>query len=424
MGQVMRTLDSTEIEKLAQLNRVKLLATLVLVACFVVLIAAKLLEHQYPAFSVVAAFAEAATIGGIADWYAVVALFKKPMNLPIPHTAIISNNQGRIADNLGRFIKNNFLARGPVEQKLQDIDFAGEISQWLSTRSRSEGLARFVVRFLPQLLQAVDEKGLVQFATQRVTGQIEKVDIAPLLGNVMQTFTRNGRHQKLLDDLISALHNFLNDEATVEVVRAKIKSELPVLFNVLGADKLLLNRIIRAATELLNEIESDSDHPMRIEFEDFLLAYIDRTRQTKGFATQVEQMKQHILSRPEIEDAAEHLWSGFKDFILNDIEANESQLIARLTDMLMEIGSSLVEEPVLRQDINKGMVSVISNLVEEQRDGISTYVSEQVRGWDMQQLLLLIEVNVGRDLQYIRFNGMIIGGCVGVALFAIESLLL
>ena len=420
----MRRLDIEDIEKLKQLNRVKMLATLVLLLCFVLMVAAKLLEHHYPAFGFVAAFAEAATIGGIADWYAVVALFKRPMNLPFPHTAIIPNNQPRIADNLGRFIDTNFLARDAVEGKLREVDFAGEISGWLSKRSQSQSLATFMVKFVPQLLHAVDEKGLVKFASERVTGQIAKTDIAPLLGNVLGTFTKDGRHQKLLDDLIRALHNFLNNDETLEIVRTKVKRELPVLFNVLGGDSLVLGRIVNAATELLDEIKEDPDHPLRVEFEHFLISYINRTRRTKGFAKQVERMKQMMLARPELNDAAENMWAGLKDYILEDVHAEDSMLVARLTDMLVEIGTGLAEEPDLRRDINAGMVVVLSNLVEEQRGGISTYISEQVKGWDMQQLLNLIEVNVGRDLQYIRFNGMIIGGCVGVTLYLIERLLL
>jgi uncharacterized membrane-anchored protein YjiN (DUF445 family) len=420
----MRSLNIEDIEKLRQLNRVKMLATLVLFACFCVMVIAKLLEHKYPMFSVVAAFAEAATIGGIADWYAVVALFKRPMNLPFPHTAIIPNNQPRIADNLGNFIDTNFLARDAVKAKLREVDFAGEISNWLATRSQSESLARFMVRFVPQLVHAVDEKGLVQFASQRVTGQIAKTDIAPLLGNVLKTFTKHGNHQKLLDDLIRALHNFLNDADTVEIIRVKVKRELPVLFTVVGADSVVLNKIVRSATELLDEVKEDKNHPLRTEFEAFLISYINRTRRTKGFASQVDKMKQMILARPELEDAAETMWRGLRDYILNDVNAEDSMLVARLSDMLVEIGTGLAEEPDLRRDINAGMVLVISNLVEEQRGSIAAYVSEQVKGWDMQQLLNLIEANVGRDLQYIRFNGMIIGGCVGVALYAAERLFL
>ncbi|MEM9967890.1 MAG: DUF445 family protein [Pseudomonadota bacterium] len=420
----MKDLEPNELAKLKQLNRVKILATLVLIACFVVMVVAKILEHTFPIFGPIAAFAEAATIGGIADWYAVVALFKRPLNLPFPHTAIIPSNQPRIADNLGHFIERNFLAKEPVEQKLREIDFAGEISDWLAAPSRSESLARFIVRLIPQLMQNIDDKNLVNFAATRVSGQLAKADIAPLIGNVLHAFTKEGRHQKLLDDLLRVLSRFLNDEATVDVVRAKVQKELPVLFNVFGADTLVLRRIITSATELLTEVKRDAEHPLRAEFETFLVSYINRTRRTKGFAKQVERIKQMLLNRPEVEDAAQHLWSGLKHYVIEDAQANQSVLVTRMTEMFVEMGASLANEIELKRDINEGMVIVLSKLIEEQRSGIAAYVAEQVKAWDMQRLLLLIEVNVGRDLQYIRFNGMIIGGCVGLTLYAIETLLL
>ena len=192
----------------------------------------------------------------------------------------------------------------------------------------------------------------------------------------------------------------------------------------MGGDTLVVRRIVRVATELLDEIKEQPDHPLRAEFETFLTSYIKRVRRTKGFAKQVENLKHMMLARPELEDAAEHLWDGLKEYILADVKAEDSVLVARLTDMLVEVGTSLEDEPNLRRDINSGMVLVISNLVEEQRGNIAAYVSEQVKGWDMQQLLFMIEINVGRDLQYIRFNGMIIGGCVGLVLYGIETLLL
>ncbi|MFK7751547.1 MAG: DUF445 domain-containing protein [Sedimentitalea sp.] len=420
----MRDLDPDETEKLAALRRIKMLATLVLLACFVLLIVTKLAEHYVPALAIVAAFAEAATIGGIADWYAVVAIFKRPLNLPFPHTAIIANNQHRIANNLGRFIENNFLAKAQVKQKLREVDFAGEMSNWLSSRKRAQSLSVFAVKMVPQLLASVDDRGLVRFTTERVSTQLAQTNIAPLVGDVMTSFFKDDRHQKLLDEVISALHRFLNDDETLAVMRGKIQEELPVFFNVIQADQLVLNRIVRSATELLDEIKADKDHRLRAEFAGFLKEYVRRKRRTKKFANQIEALKLQLLARPELGDAAEHMWAGLRSYVLKDVQSKDSVLAARLTDLFVDIGRTLESEPNLRRDINDGMVTVLSNLVAEQRSAISAYVAEQVKGWDMQQLLTLIEVNVGRDLQYIRFNGMIIGGCVGVLLYAVETLLL
>ncbi|MEX0340227.1 MAG: DUF445 domain-containing protein [Arenibacterium sp.] len=420
----MRDLEEQEVQKLNALRRIKLLATMVLLGCFLAMVAAKILEHYFPFMAIVAAFAEAATIGGIADWYAVVALFKKPLNLPFPHTAIIPNNQHRIGDNMGRFIENNFLAKAPVEQKLREIDFAGEMSNWLAKREHAENLAGFVVRFLPQLLASVDERGLVRFAADRVSVQVAKTDFAPLVGEMMESVTKDGRNQKLLDEVIRALHRFLNDDETLEVIRDKVKQELPTLFYILGADNLILSRLVRTSTELLDEIKDDKAHPLRTEFETFLVDYIKRVRRRKTFAGRVETLKQQILARPELAEIAENMWESLREFVLKDVNADNSVLVARLGDLFVDVGTRLAQEPDLRRDINTGMVVVLGNLIAEQRGNISTYVAEQVKSWDMQQLLMLIEVNVGRDLQYIRFNGMIIGGCVGVVLYLIESLLL
>ncbi|MEP5730559.1 MAG: DUF445 family protein [Sulfitobacter sp.] len=420
----MRDLQGPELIRLAALRRIKMLATLVLLVCFLVLILTKVLEAQFPSLAIVAAFAEAATIGGIADWYAVVAIFKRPLNLPFPHTAIIPRNQHRIADNLGGFIEHNFLAKGPVEAKLREIDFAGEMAQWLSSTPRAQSFSRFIVRLLPQLLETIDEKGLVRFASERVSDQLAQTDIAPLVGDVLTSFTKEGRHQRLLDELITTMHRFLNNEDTLEVIRGKVQRELPLFFNVLQGDRLILNRLVNAATELLDEIKDDKEHPLRTEFETFLKEYIRRTKRTKAFAKRVEAIKQQLLARQELTDAASNIWDSLRAYVLDDIEKENSVLVARMTDLFVDIGTKLKGEPDLQRDINAGMVTVLSNLIAEQRGNISVYVAEQVKSWDIQQLLTLIEINVGRDLQYIRFNGMIIGGVVGIILFALESLLL
>ena len=420
----MRALDRPENVRLGELQRIKLLATLVLMSCFAAMVAAKLLETSYPWLAVVVAFAEAATIGGIADWYAVVALFKRPLNLPFPHTAIIPNNQHRIADNLGRFFETNFLSRDQIDRKLREIEFADEMANWLSSPERSRNLARFIARFIPQIISSIDEKGLIRFANARLSGQLAETNIAPLVGKVMQSITKDGRHQALLNELLEVLHRFLDDPETLTVIRAKVQKELPVLFNVWRADGLVLNRLVSATYSLLEEIKGDPEHPIRAEFETFLNDYIRRTRRTKAFAKRVENIKQQILARPELADIAENVWTNMRTALLNDIAAPDSQLVARMSDLFVDIGTSLKSEPRLSRDINAGMVLLLRNVIVEQRSNIAAYVAEQVRSWDIRQLVTLIELNVGRDLQFIRFNGMIIGGCVGLCLYAIERLLL
>lgn len=420
----MQQIGLDEKRKLAELTRIKWLATLVLLLCFCVMVVALKLEDHYPAMAYVAAFAEAATVGGIADWYAVVALFRHPMGVPIPHTAIVPNNQHKIGDNIGRFIENNFLASGPVETKLREVDFAEEIARWLSQRGKSKTLAEFSTRLVPQMLHAVDEKGLSDFAYNRIRKQLENTDLSPLLGQMMDAVAKDDRRQQLMNELISAMHRFLNDEEGLKAIRQKVSDELPTLLNLFRADAMLMNRIVNAASTLLDEIRQDPDHELRREFEQFLKKYVRNLKRSKRFARRVEELKLQILGRPEVSDIAKQTWKSIQKFLEEDAKSENPALAARLTDMLVETGTSLKADQSLKNEINDGMVTFLTAFVENQKSNISLFVADQVKGWDFQQLTLLIEANIGKDLQYIRFNGMIVGGFVGVALHVLQQRLL
>src|SRR6266700_6032387 len=244
-------------QRAAELRRVKALATLVLGGTLTLFVTAKALLPLHPIFGFIAAFAEAATIGGLADWYAVVALFRRPLGLPIPHTAIIQSNQHRIADKLGEFIELHFLEATPVEAKLRQIDFGAFIADWLRDRKRSEDLARFALRLLPEAVAATENSGLMTFVSRRITSQLMAIDLAPLAAGTLRAFVAEGRHQGLLDDVLRAVHQSLTQAETMAMVREKIRSELPTLLRLYRADKFLVNKIVASATAFFEEVRSD-----------------------------------------------------------------------------------------------------------------------------------------------------------------------
>src|ERR1700688_1348935 len=262
----------------AELRRVKALATLVLTATLALFVTAKLLLPMHPAFGFVAAFAEAATIGGLADWYAVVALFRRPLGLPIPHTAIIQSNQHRIADKLGEFIEVHFLEAAPVDAKLRQIDFGSFIADWLRDRKRSADLARFTLRLLPEAVSATESSGLMTFITRRITTQLQSIDLAPLAAGTLRAFVAEGRHQGLLDDILRAVHETLTRAETMAMIRVKIRAELPTLLKLYRADKFLVNKIVASATTFFEEVRNDPKHPFRGEFDRMALSFVDRLR--------------------------------------------------------------------------------------------------------------------------------------------------
>ena len=221
----------------AELRRVKTEATLVLVAALALFAISKALVGVHPAFGFVAAFAEAATIGGLADWYAVVALFRRPLGLPIPHTAIIQSNQHRIADKLGEFIEVHFLEQGPVEAKLREIDFGSFIADWLRDRKRSDDLARFTLRLLPEAFSATETSGLKTFIIRRLNTQLQAINLAPLVAGTLRAFVREGRHQVLFDDFLRVIHETLTQTETMAMIRERVRAELPTLLRLYRAEK-------------------------------------------------------------------------------------------------------------------------------------------------------------------------------------------
>ena len=410
-------------ERAAELGRVKLRATLVLAGTLALFVVAKLLLHTHPAFGFIAAFAEAATIGGLADWYAVVALFKRPLGLPIPHTAIIPSNKDRIADKLGEFIEGHFLEAAPVEAKLRQFDSGAFIADWLRDRKKSDDLARFALRLLPEAFSATESSGLVTAVTRRITAQLLSVDLAPLAAGTLRAFVEEGRHQALLDDLLRIVHETITTAETMAMIRAKIRAELPTLLNLYRADKFLLNKIVASAGAFFEEIREDPKHAFRGEFDRMVLTFVDRLATDPNYADRIEGLKRDLLMRPELNDLARSIWSNTKTFI-EQSASGESQMLQRhLGGMFVAAGEALTADADLRAEINEGLVTVLRSFIAEQKSGVSTFISDQVKSWDMAQLISLIEINVGKDLQYIRFNGSLIGGLAGLGLYTAEFLL-
>lgn len=410
-------------ERAAELRRVKVLATLVLASTLLLFIAAKWLLPVHPVFGFIAAFAEAATIGGLADWYAVVALFKRPLGLPIPHTAIVQSNQARIADKLGEFIQVHFLEAGPVEAKLNEIDFGSFVADWLRDRKRSDDLARFALRLLPEAFSATETSGLMTFIIRRMSSQLQAIDLAPLAAGTLRGFVAEGRHQILFDDLLRVMHETLNQKETMAMIREKVRAELPTLLRLYRADKFLVNKIVSSVTAFFNEVRSDPKHPFRGEFDRMVLSFVDRLGTDQAYIDRIDGLKRNLLARPELADLARTVWANTRSFIQRSASGETQVLQHHLAGMFVSAGDALAGDAELRGEINQGLVAVLRSFVADQKSGVSTFISDQVKAWDMAQLISLIEINIGRDLQYIRFNGSLIGGLAGLVLYSVEFLL-
>ena len=207
-------------------------------------------------------------------------------------------------------------------------------------------------------------------------------------------------------------------------MRSKIRDELPIVANLFGADAYVLGRIVASAGSLFEQVEQDPEHPLRHEFDRFIAGFVERLRESPEYAERADQLKRDILARPELRNLAQDVWTSMRDFIERDALAPHSAVRRHLASLFVDIGRQLAGDPRVRADMNQGFVVALSSFVESQKSGVSVFIAEQVKGWDLAQLTRLIEINVGRDLQYIRFNGMIIGGLAGSMLYLAERLIL
>ena len=421
MGGQLSLSANRDAERARDLRRIKLAATALLVFTAALFVVARHFEPTHWAWGYVASFAAAATVGGIADWYAVVALFRRPLGLPIPHTAIIPRNHLRIADTLGEFIETNFLAPEPVEKRLGEVDFAALVADWLVEPERAVALADFVLRLLPQTLGAIDQSGLKAFIGKRIMAELQRVELAPLAAGLLSAVTEKGRHQRLLDELLGALEKVLTNEETLAALRERIRKELPALFNLYRADAYLLRKIVASTSGFIQDARADRQHPLRVEFDSFVTGFIQQLRSSQAFARRAESLKRDLLARPEIAAIAEGAWDSLRTFLEQDSRAPDSQIRRQLEAMLVDIGGQLARDPAIRAEINRGMVRVLADFVQSQKSGVGRFIADQVKSWDIDMLIGRIELTVGRDLQYIRFNGALIGGLAGLALHALEQ---
>jgi uncharacterized membrane-anchored protein YjiN (DUF445 family) len=252
---------------------------------------------------------------------------------------------------------------------------------------------------------------------------LQSIDLAPLAAGTLRAFVAEGRHQGLLDDLLRGVHQSLTQPETMAMIREKIRGELPTLLKLYRADKFLVNKIVASATTFFDEVRNDPNHPFRGEFDRMVLSFVDKLGTDKTYADRIDGLKRDLLARPELTDLARNIWSNARVFLERSASGESQVLQHHLAGMFMAAGEALGGDPELRAEINKGFVGVLTSFIADQKSGVSSFISDQVKAWDMGQLLSLIEINIGRDLQYIRFNGSLIGGLAGLGLYSAEFVL-
>jgi uncharacterized membrane-anchored protein YjiN (DUF445 family) len=406
---------------LESLRRTKRRATGLLVVAAGVYVVARLYEAAHPAIGYLRAFCEAAMVGGLADWFAVTALFRHPLGVPLPHTAIIPANKDRIGEALGRFVERNFLTAEVVRTKLNQVDFATLIGRWLADPARSGRVATEAAQFLPRLLDALGDEPMRHFLHHNLTTALQRIDVAPIAADLLETLTEQNRHQALVDELLMQGQRFLG-EAEPEI-RARVRERTAWLWQKLGIDEAISGRLIRAAGETIAEVSADPEHAWRQRFTQMLSEYVEALRTSPEYRDRAERLKRGLIEQPQLAEYVGTVWDHLRSRVREDAANADSQLRRNLAAAMVALGESLLADPAVRDALNEWLRTALSDLIEARRHEVAALISETVRRWDPGTVTERVERAIARDLQYIRINGTLIGGLVGLLIHALSQLL-
>ncbi|MBS0455297.1 MAG: DUF445 domain-containing protein, partial [Proteobacteria bacterium] len=374
------------------------------------------MDARHAAWGYVAAFAESAMVGAIADWFAVVALFRHPLGLPIPHTAIIPQNKSRIGANLAGFICNNFLSTPQVLAKLEQFDPAGRLAQWLAQPGNGQQLGRLGVTATRYGLSAFDDERVRAFLGQAAAAGLAKVDLSSLAGQSLEALTEGGRHQALLDDVLQQVASLVEGETVQEHITDAIAREVKALRYV-GLDqvaaRLATRKVVSVVANTLGDLAAQPDHPLRQRFDAFTREFINRLQHDPGFQARGEKLRADLLAHPALGRYLHGLWGELLGWLHADLLRPESSVGARISDLVQRLGERLSADASMRRWINEQIAAAAPLAIERYREDIRRYIVERVDAWNTSEMTGELERNVGRDLQFIRINGTLVGGLVG-----------
>jgi len=407
--------------KRVRLMRMKRVASLMLVGVAVLFVVTKFYEARFPWLGYIRAFSEAAMIGGIADWFAVTALFRHPLGIPIPHTAIVPARKDRIGTALGNFVQRNFLTREVVVSKLQAMKLGERAATWLAEPEHSRTLAQQVARGLVGATAVLKDEDVQAVVDRSIVSRMRTMQVAPLIARVFELMTAGGRHQTLLDDALRLAARFL--EENEEMIRARVKAESP--WWVPGAvENRLGDKIVGGVEKTLVAVAADPEHPLRVRYDEAVDRFVISLRSNPEVIAKAEQLKLELLSHPSVGEFSSSVWTdvkerltGYAEKLATDAESEPDQIERWLTGL----GQKVLEDPELAAKVNGWVVEIVTYAVEQAREEVAKLIAGTVAAWDANATSRKIELQIGRDLQFIRINGTIVGGLVGVLLYVVSK---
>ena len=406
--------------KAAELNAMKRRATGLLAVAAVIFLIAAWFEPQYPWLAWVRAGSEAGMVGGLADWFAVTALFRHPLGIPIPHTAIIPTRKERIARILADFFEKNFFTREVLATRLHELGLAERLGEWLTTAANSRTLARQLVRAAAGGADAIPEEAARAFVDRSIVGRLRGIEAAPVVARALEGMVRDGRHQEFLDKTLNVLHTTLRKNE--DFIRRRIGEESPWWVPEL-AEERLHDKVVGAIERTLGAIVADPNHALRDQFNTAVMDFIERLKTAPRTIERAEEIKEELLASPVILNLSAKLWSDVREALRRYADDPSGEPPPELEHAIQSFGEALLRDEALRARIDQAVAGAVAGLAETHRSHVGELIVETVNRWDGAETARRLELQVGRDLQYVRINGTLVGSLVGLALHALRRFL-
>jgi uncharacterized membrane-anchored protein YjiN (DUF445 family) len=404
--------------KQRQLDRMKRRATGLLVLMAVVFVAAWLLEARHPWLGYLRATAEAGMVGGVADWFAITALFRRPLNLPIPHTAIIPQRKDRIGRSLGNFVQNNFLSPEVLGAKLRAAQLSRRAMEWVSEPEHARTVVRQAAGALRSASAVVRDDDVHALLERSVIEPLKRRPIAPVIADGLALLTVNDRHQQVLDRLVDGLGRLVKENDGL--IRERIREESPWWVPDFVDDRLH-DRIVDGIGRTLASVSADPEHPLRRQLDELLITWIEQLRESPEVRERAEVIKQQVLDHPTSEQLTESLWRELKRTLDRQVDAAEQGAPGGLERGLSALASAALDDEALLAKIDEWIIGAVLRIVDQHRHEVGQLISHTVSAWDPDETSRRIELQIGRDLQFIRINGALVGGMVGLVLYALTQ---
>jgi uncharacterized membrane-anchored protein YjiN (DUF445 family) len=404
--------------KRQQLDSMKFRATGLLIGAFVVFIATRLLEGRWPWLGYVRATAEASMVGGLADWFAVTALFRYPAGLRIPHTAIIPNRKERIGRSLGNFVQNNFLSPGVIRQRLQRASIAHKLADWLALPEHGEIVGRHAAAAVSGVVQVLKDEEVQELIETSVSRRVRATQVAPLMGKALSLMTHGNRHQELLDSALKLVGRLVEENR--EGLRQRIRDELP-WWVPSPIDEKIYQKIITGVENTLDEVTVNPEHPLRHRYNEAMLEFVEKLRTSPEMIEKGEHLKEDLLQHPAVRGYSASLWGDLKASVLKHAADPGSEFRRRIAHTVTRFAESMRHDPELMEKVDGWVESAVLYVVEQYRGEVAELIASTVAAWDPEDTTRKIELQIGKDLQFIRINGTLVGGLAGLVIYALSQ---